>query len=156
MKKNILLLLSMLLLVLTLTGCGEDPKLTKFKNDMDTFCNDVAEIDAQINNIDASSDSAREELLDCLDRLDETFKVLAAMSIPEEYAYMEALTDEASSYMTTAVEAYHDTYSNSSFNEYTEEYARENYERAYKRITVIIKLLHGEEISDADVTIESK
>ena len=56
--------------------------------------------------------------------------------------------------MTTAVASYHEAYSNNSYNEYTAEYARENYERACKRVTVMIKLLHGENISDADVTVE--
>lgn len=56
--------------------------------------------------------------------------------------------------MTIAVESYHEAFGESSYNEYTAEYARENYERAYKRITVIIKLLHGEDISDLGATIE--
>ncbi|HKM35439.1 MAG TPA: hypothetical protein VJY54_11935 [Lachnospiraceae bacterium] len=154
MKKNILLLLSVLFFCISLTGCGEDPKLSKFRNDIDSFCSDVAAIDTEINNIDASSDTAREQLLDCLDRLDESFKVLADIDIPKDFSYIEELVDEASSYMTTAVESYHEAYSNNSFNEYTADYARQNYERAYKRVTVILKLLHGEEISDVDVTVE--
>lgn len=154
MKKNILWLLPLFLLCMMLTGCGEDPKLSKFRNDIDSFCNDLATIDTEINNIDASSDTAREQLLDCLDRLDEAFKVLAEMEIPDDFSYIEDLADEASSYMTTAVESYHEAYSNNSFNEYTADYAKQNYERAYKRITVIIKLLHGEDIADNDVTVE--
>ena len=154
LKKNILLLLSVFFICISLTGCGEDPKLSKFQNDIDAFCSDVAAIDTEINNIDASSDTAREELLDCLDRLNESFKVLAEMEVPEEFSYFEDLADEASSYMTTAVESYHEAYSNNSFNEYIADYARQNYERAYKRVTVILKLLHGEEISDENVTVE--
>lgn len=154
MKKRFLLLLSAMILALSLTGCGEDPKLTKFKNDIDSFCEEIAAIDTNINNIDADSETAREELLDYLDQLDQSFKVLANITVPEEFSYMEELADEASAYMTTAVESYHEAFSNNSYNEYTADYARKNYERACKRVTVILKLLHGEEISDADVSIE--
>ncbi len=154
MKKRFLLLFAVLVIAISATGCGEDPKLAKFRNDMDSFCQDISEIDTNINNIDASSESARDELLGYLDQLDQSFKVLADMSVPEEFSYIEELADEASSYMTTAVASYHEAYSNNSYNEYTAEYARENYERACKRVTVMIKLLHGENISDADVTVE--
>ena len=154
MKKRFLLLFAVLVIAISATGCCEDPKLAKFRNDMDSFCQDISEIDTNINNIDASSESARDELLGYLDQLDQSFKVLADMSVPEEFSYIEELADEASSYMTTAVASYHEAYSNNSYNEYTAEYARENYERACKRVTVMIKLLHGENISDADVTVE--
>ncbi len=154
MKKRFLLLFAVLVIAISATGCGEGPKLAKFRNDMDSFCQDISEIDTNINNIDASSESARDELLGYLDQLDQSFKVLADMSVPEEFSYIEELADEASSYMTTAVASYHEAYSNNSYNEYTAEYARENYERACKRVTVMIKLLHGENISDADVTVE--
>ncbi len=154
MKNRFLLLLSSLVLCLSLAGCGEDPQLTQFKNDIDSFCNEIAVIDTNINSIDAQSENAKYELLGYLDQLDQSFKTLAEITVPEEYAYIEGLADEASSYMTIAVESYHEAFGESSYNEYTAEYARENYERAYKRITVIIKLLHGEDISDLGATIE--
>lgn len=154
MKNKFLLTLSALLLAVSLTGCGEDPKLTKFKNDIEAFCNDIATIDANMNSIDAASESAPDELLDYLDQLEQSFKVLAEISAPEEYAYIEDLADEASAYMTTAVSSYHEAFGDNSYNEYTAEYARENYERAYLRVTVILQLLHGEDINIEGVTVE--
>lgn len=154
MKNRLLLLLQLLVLLCLSAGCGKDPKLTKFQNDIDSFCNEVAQIDANINNIDAQSETAKDELLTYLDQLDQAFKVFAEISAPEEYAYVEGLADEASSYMTTAVQSYHEAFGNGSYNEYTAEYAKENYERAYKRVTVVLQLLHGEDITDADVSIE--
>lgn len=68
---------------------------------------------------------------------------------------MEQLADEASEYMSTAVSSYHEAYANHSFNEYTAEYAKENYDRACKRVTVILELLQGKEITDSDVIIET-
>lgn len=156
MKKKLLLLFTVLAVALSATGCGEDPALTKFRKNMDAFCQNISEIDTGINNIDASSENARNELLTYLDQLDQAFQVLGEMSVPEEFSYIEDLADEASSYMTTAVQYYHDAYSNNSYNEYTAEYARANYERACKRMTIIIKLLHGEDISDADVTFSEE
>ncbi len=52
------------------------------------------------------------------------------------------------------MKSYHEAYSNGSYNEYTAEYARQNYSRAYKRVQIIITFLHGEEPSDADLTAE--
>lgn len=154
MKNKFLLVLSAVLLVFSLTGCGEDPKLTKFKNDIESFCSDIATLDSNINNIDAQSESAPDELLDYLDQLEQSFKVLAEISAPEEYAYIEDLADEASAYMSTAVASYHEAFGDNSYNEYTAEYARENYERAYLRVTVILQLLHGEDINIEGVTVE--
>lgn len=153
---KLLLFLTVLAFCLGLTGCGgEDPEINKFMEDIDSFCDEVAAIDAGINQIDARSDSAKDELLSYLDQLDQSFRTFAAISVPEDYAYMEELADEASSYMTTAVSAYHEAFGGSAYNEYTADYARENYERAYKRVTVILKLLHGEDISGEGATLES-
>lgn len=155
MKNRFFLLLFVFAFVF-LTGCGEDPKLAKFQKDIDSFCSEVAAIDANINAIDAQSETATEQLLGYLDQLDQSFQVLANISVPEEYSYIEELADDASSYMTTAVESYHEAFSNNSYNEYTADYARQNYERAYKRVTIILQLLRGEEITDEDVTFETE
>lgn len=156
MNSKILTLLSALLFCLMLAGCGEDPAIVKFENDIDAFCARAAEIDAAINAIDAESENASKELLAYLDELDQTFKVLSEISVPEKYAYMEQLTSEASSYMTTAVSAYHEAFANDSYNETTAAYARENYERACKRVTVLLQLLRGEEVSGATVETVSQ
>lgn len=156
MKNKLLLFLTVLAFCLGLTGCGgEDPEISKFMEDINSFCSEVAAIDAGINQIDAQSESAKDELLSYLDQLDRSFQTFAAIPVPADYAYMEELADEASSYMTTAVSAYHEAFGENSYNEYTADYARQNYERAYKRVTVILKLLHGEDISDEGATIES-
>lgn len=154
MKNNFLLILIAFFLTFFMIGCGEDPKLSKFKNDVSSFCDEITLLDASINSIDAQAESAPDELLNYLDRLEQAFKVFADISAPEEYAYIEDLADEASAYMVTAVSAYHEAYGENSYNEYTAEYARENYERAYLRITVILQLLRGEEINIEGVTVE--
>ncbi len=156
MKNKLVLLLTTLSLSFSVFGCGvvENPENAKFESDLQAFCDDIAAIDANINNIDASSENADDELLEYLDQLDQSFKVLAEMSIPEEYAYLNELTDEASEYMSTAVESYHEAFAGDSYDANIADYAYQNYERAYKRVTVMLQLLRGETVTEDGVVIE--
>lgn len=150
MKKRIIALLVSAMMLLG--GCGSDPALSQFKIDIDNFCTKVSEIDASINGIDAQSEYATTELLKYLDDLDAEFSAFAELDFPEEYDYLEELADEAGSYMTEAVANYHKTYEDDSYNETYAEYAAANYERAYKRVQIIISFLHGEEPEDVNIT----
>lgn len=152
MKKKIALLLTALFTCsLLLTGCGEDQELTKFKKNMDQFCTQISFIDTSINEIDAESDNAVNELLSNLDELKKVFNEFAKFEFPEEFDYLEPIAQEASDYMDTAVASYHDAYSNDSYNEYTAEFAHGNYSRAYKRVQIIISFLHGETPEGVDI-----
>ena len=104
------------------------------------------------DNVDATSENATDELLGYLDQLDSAFQDFAALDFPTEFDYLESLADEASEYMTTAVESYHDAYDNGGYNQLTADYAKENYARAYKRIQIIITFLHGEQPEDVNLT----
>ena len=150
-KKLSALLLSGLF-ICSLTACGSNPELTKFKNEMDSFCTSISEIDSAINSVDPEAEDAVEEVLLLLDKLEDEFNKFAEFDFPEEYDYLEELADESGEYMAEAVEHYHEAYSNNSYNEYLAEYAQENYSRAYKRVQIIISFLHGEEPTDADLT----
>ncbi|WP_300714255.1 hypothetical protein [uncultured Acetatifactor sp.] len=154
MKKKVHMIFTALLTAMTLTACGEDAALTQFKKSMDDFCTSISEIDSSINNIDAQSENATADLLSYLDALDSTFQDFAELDFPDEFDYLENLADESSEYMTEAVKSYHEAYGNGAYNEYIAEYAKQNYSRAYKRIQIIISFLHGEEPTDADLTIE--
>ncbi len=153
LKNKILIFLTTLLCALVLVGCGGNSELNKFKKEIDTFCVNISELDASINSIDTETGTSSQELLEYLDNLDDEFKILAEIDFPEEFDYLEHLSDEASSYMNEAVASYHEAFSNGSYNEYTAEYAHENYARAYKRVQIIISFLHGEQPEDANVTI---
>ncbi len=158
MNKKVRMLFAAVLAIVLLTACGEDPELSRFHKSMDDFCTKVSEIDTAINSIDATADAdaAVAELLGYLDELDLVFRSFAKLDFPEEFDYLEDTAQEASSYMTTAVESFHDAYSNGSYNEYTAEYAQGNYNRAYKRIQIIISFLHGETPDDVDLTMEDE
>ena len=71
LKVKITALVLGLVTMISLTSCGSDPELTKFKTEMDNFCTSISEIDTSINNLDAESDNAINELLGYLDDLDE-------------------------------------------------------------------------------------
>ncbi len=154
MRKRYVVLLCSILCSIMLCGCGKDPKIEAFKDNANNFCNNLVRIHSEINEIDAEKVTAPDELLAKMDELQGHFESFAEYDFPEEFDYLEHLADEASEYMTTAASSYHDAYSNSSYNEYTAEYAFANYERAYKRIDIIMAFIRGEEPEDADISIQ--
>ena len=152
MKKTGKFIAMGLLVSVLLTGCGQDPKMVAFKNEIDNFCTQISEADTSINSIDAQSEGAAKELLEYLDELDMDFRHFAEIDFPEEFDYLESIADESSSYMTEAVRNYHEAYGGDSYNEAAAQYAKENYSRAYKRVQIIITFLHGEEPESVDLS----
>lgn len=145
MKRTMFSAFAGLIMAVSLTACGTDPEITQFKRNMDEFCASVSEINDSINNIDAEADNAVELALDYLDKLDKQFQDFAQMDFPEEYDYLESLADEAGEYMKEAVESYHAAYAEEGYDQDTANYARENSARAFKRVQVILDILHGKE-----------
>lgn len=138
-------------LSLILTGCSsEDPAMSRFTKELNDFCDSLKDIDADMNQItnitadEAGLAAAREDLLFHLDRLDDEFSKFANIDFPADYDYLEQYADEASDYMTEAVKSYHTVYEDN-YTVSMEEYAQENYSRAYKRVQIILDVLHGED-----------
>ncbi len=147
MRKKILLITACLVL---LCGCGENPIDAKFDNEINAFCESASAIGARINAIDVDAEEssiryATSDLLSCLDELEVEFRRFSNIDFPEEFDYLEAMADEAGQYMTEAAASYHKAYEDGYHRE-MEEYARENYTRACKRVQVILALLRGEDI----------
>lgn len=152
-NKLIGLILSTTMIVALLTGCGKEVnEIDEFGKEIDTFCSNISKIDNNINKINAESDDAVSKLLGYLDELDNDFRDFSNLDFPEEFDYLESLADEASEYMTTAVESYHEAYTDDSYNSSLADYASQNYSRAYKRIQIIVTFLHGEQPDDVEVT----
>ncbi len=155
MKKRLLLATACLLL---LTGCGKDPIEAKFNDELNDFCENVSGIGDRIDAITVEADensirSAASDLLSYLDDLEVEFMKFSNMDFPEEFDYLENMADEAGTYMSEAVASYHKAYEDT-YSQSMEEYARENYVRACKRMQAILALMRGEDIIDADLTIE--
>ncbi len=153
--KRYAVLIGVLSTVLSFSGCGSDPEITQFKNDLNVFCENVAELDESINNINAEAENASVLALGYLDKLDNEFQNFAEMDFPEQYDYLEPLADEASSYMTEAVKSYHTLYESDSYDEATSAYAKENSARAFKRVQVILDVLQGEYTSESTGTSDT-
>ncbi len=139
----------MLILCICLCGCGKAASgNAKFINDMSSFCTNISDIDAAINKItnisndEAGLAAAKKELLNYLDMLDDEFKKLANIDFPAEFDSLESIADESSEYMTEAVRCYHIVYEDD-YSESMEDYAKENYSRAYKRVQYIINYINS-------------
>ena len=74
--------------------------------------------------------------------------------VPETFAYISDLADEASSYMTQANEYLKQSFDDSSYNENTLKAALECYNRANKRAVYIVSLLNGELPKDENISYE--
>lgn len=155
MKKHIItLILPILLAVLAVTGCGNSKAtdaLNSYQASMTTFCDNISYINDQINSLDGTGESDVETLLKNLDTLDDQFAQMAELTVPDEFATIENLADEASENMTMAVSYYHEAYDSGTFNPNYADAAYEYYTRANTRLGYILQILHGEEITDENV-----
>lgn len=153
-----------LLICLTLTGCGakeeQNPELVKFSEEINTMCDNIASIDQKINSIEFSYEDedafqdAKNALIEQLELLEEEFVKFGEMDFPSDYDYLEEMADEASAYMTEAVNSYTLMYGDDGYTVNMEEYANENYARAYKRVNIILALLRGETPNEEGLTIQ--
>jgi len=144
MKKK-LVLLAALWLLLGLAGCGSSAETAAFREDVESFCTSLSELNESINNINAEDENASVVLLGYLDELDTRFQELAAMEFPEDYAYLEPLADEAASYMSESVSSYHTAYEGEIYDAEQAEYAKENSARAFKYVQYLLAYLRGED-----------
>ena len=144
-SKTCFLTIIMTVLVFALTGCGQkgSAELDDYKASMTEFYDKLSSLDDSMNNIDTSSDTAKYELLGYLDEMNEAYKMMAAIAIPEEFSGISDIAAEAADYMQMANESYHQAY-DGVFDEDSEMLASQYYERANNRVNVMLQVLHGE------------
>lgn len=133
--------------VLCLTACGhtnEEKELADFSSSISSFTASIQDANQQINELDVNDANASQELLSILDGLDEKFKELADLSVPEQYQSIETLADEASENMTNVVSYFHSAYEGEAFDEQDADVAYQYYTRAMVRIEYIGYVLVGE------------
>ncbi|MBR1472219.1 MAG: hypothetical protein IJ600_11335 [Lachnospiraceae bacterium] len=139
-KSNIHKTLSCLLLTAVLSGCGEkkpDSDLEAYRTDMSAFGTTIAQISVSINGIDPAAENADEVFLSDLDLMNNAFRDMAALQVPEEYSDAGTLAYEAAAYMNDAVSLYHEAYGADGYSETLAEQARTQYESAMERISSI-------------------
>lgn len=153
MKHKLMILFVSILLSFSLSGCGQT-SLVDFQNDMDVFLKDITKIDTQMNTIDPNSEDAVKEMLECLDAMNNSFKLLAEIEVPKEFAAIETLADEASEYMNLALQYYNEAFEDSdSYNSAKGDAALQYLQRALVRKEYIAIILQGGTPEGEGVTI---
>jgi len=154
---NIVLCLSFSMMFSFLTGCGEkeDSDLASYKESMSVFYDKLSEYNNSINNINPDSESAKEELLGYLDEMNETYKAMGKLEVPNEFSGIAELAVEAADYMQMANEHYHKAYDNE-FDEDSESLASQYYKRANDRAFVMLQVLHGEVPSGEGISVTTE
>lgn len=142
-RKIISLLLTISLVAVFTTGCGNSKK-EAFEKDFIEFTDKVAEINTNINSIDSTSESAPAELLAQLDELNKLFTDMAAMEFPAEYDYLYDLATESGQFMNEAVTNYHAAFEGEYYDSETAALASSSYDKACKRLNYMITFMRGE------------
>lgn len=153
MKKA--LFFAVFFLFVTLTGCGKtEDALIQYKSDMTDFTNHIEELVTSIDNIDLDSDTRTQELLGYLDEMDAAFAEMGNLPVPEQFANIEELADDASANLSKSVALYHQAFDvEGEYDPQIVNAALEYYSRAFKRLDYISTILQGELPEDESITI---
>ena len=154
MLRSIRSIFIVLLMTLALTGCtsARTRALEEYKVNMTRFYDNITAYDQRINAIDASSDTAVEDLLTYLDGLKEEFSALRTYDVPQEFSSISDLTIDAADSMEQAVALYHEAY-DGEFDAVKAADASVLYQRANRCVQIILQVLHGEEPTGDDIRV---
>ena len=130
--------------LLAVSGCGQSEKLGAFQESIENFYAEVSGIESEIRHIDVKSEDAVTALLILLEQMSVQLDILAKAEVPDEFASVAELAQDAQMYMTEASRLYQEAFSEDQVKEPYVEAAIENYESAMKRIDYIAVLLQGE------------
>ena len=154
--KRLYYIAAVFMIMLMAVGCGKkNTELEEYKANMTEFYDNLAEYDSAINSIDSSSEGSKQELLEVLDRMNETYQKMGQYKVPAEFSGISDISVEAAEYMQKANEYYHLAY-DGEFSEENEELATQYYERANNRAMVMLQVLHGEGPSGEGVSVTTE
>ena len=144
--KKIRLILTAFLLAAALCGCGKkNVELEQYKADMTAFTDEINALVSSIDNIDLDSETRTQELLGYLDEMEQAFAEMSELKVPEQFASIEELADDASTNLSEAVSLYHQAFDYpEQYNSQITDAALEYYNRAFKRLDYIGTILQGE------------
>lgn len=147
MKKKIILLLVTTFILLS--GCGsKDSEQTSYKDNMDTFFNEVSQINTNINNIDTSIEGYEDELISQLYKLDSKINEMSGYEVPDSFPYVQQLSMNASSNMDKALMYYREALNGEVYNKDSVDIAYQYYSEANNNLHYILRILHGESYED--------
>ncbi len=141
---------------LSFTGCGnkESEALEQYKAEMTAFRENVSGLVDKIDNIDPNDASSISALLSCLDEMETEFAKMGNLEVPQQFASVEELADDAAANLSKSVSLYHQAFDNEeAVNPQYADAAREYYSRAFKRVEYIGTRLSGELPDDENVTV---
>ena len=90
-----------------------------------------------------------------LDQMNDTYKAMGDLKVPNEFSGIADLATEAKDYMQKANDCYHKAY-DGEFDEESLSLASQYYERANKRAFIMLQVLHGENPSDDSVSVTTE
>ncbi len=154
--KKIICLLLLGLTAFSFTGCGnkENEALEQYKEEMTAFRENVSGLVETIDSIDPNDESGIGTLLSCLDEMEAEFSKMGNLEVPQQFASVEELADDAAANLSKSVSLYHQAFDQpDAVNPQYADAAREYYSRAFKRVEYIGTILSGELPDDENVTI---
>ncbi|MCD8380659.1 MAG: hypothetical protein LUC95_10175 [Lachnospiraceae bacterium] len=156
-RKSFILFLS-LLCAAFLGGCAtaDTVKIASFEAQISTIIDSIEEINDDMNAVDTDSGSADVKMLAYMKDLSAAIDKLAALEVPSsDYQYVNDLALEAQEYMSEALTLYSQILSTGAeYDPDVAETAFAYYEKACRRVSVIVSLLHGNTPSDVEITYE--
>lgn len=144
MKKRLSIVIS-LFACLLIYGCGNNEQLDEYYDGMSTFNGNVQIITETLELIDVQSDFAVSQVCDQLDKLVDQFRIMSELKVPSNFSGCEELGDDAYHYMQEADRLYKEWADGgqNSTDEDLVSMAKQNYERAMKRVNYISVILQG-------------
>ncbi|MCD7818650.1 MAG: hypothetical protein LUG61_11555 [Lachnospiraceae bacterium] len=156
-RKSFAILISLLCAAL-LGGCAttNSVKVASFEAQISIIVDSIEEINEKMNAIDTESDSADTEMLSYMKELSAAIDNLAALEIPSnDYQYVNDLALEAQENMAEALTLYTQILSSGAeYDPDVAETAFAYYQKACRRVSVIVSLLHGNTPSDVEISYE--
>ncbi len=157
MRNKLILLLSLVLLLSLSVSCGssEDSEIAAYREAMSTFFDSLSDQMSDLDVIEASSPSAREELLAAIDGMKQLCDDAVSIPVPEQFVNAGEMTKETAKYMDLAAEQYHLALDDpSSFDEAAFDYAGQYYNIVGIRLRYLVSFLHGETPEGLDIHYE--
>ena len=107
MKIKKIIFLTLIISVLSLTGCASKTEYNSFRKEVNSLYEKIVSTDAIINNIDVNSETSTDELFESLDNLKTSFDDFSKVKTPEEFKDCTYLSENASKYLSNAEASFH-------------------------------------------------
>lgn len=136
----------MLLALTGLTACsmtGQADELRSYRTQMETFFSELELADTAIASIDASMDTAEDDLLTQVDSIAVSCAAIADVEPPSGYEQVQDKAEHAAAMMGQASSGFHDAFESDSLDQDAYDAAMEYYRSAGNDIQEMIRMLQS-------------